>query len=226
MNIILWDWDNTLVDTFGAIFAAQNETRKHYNMPLWTPEESKMAMNTSGRNLIKDVFGAERATEARAIYLKAYAMHAADLKLKEGALEILKFGKTAGFIQILASNKAGSILRNEAETLGVSQYFDRLIGAEDTDSDKPSKTFTDSAIQGFDVKKIISIGDGKSDIQMARNYENGIGILVGTNPHSKEFEILHPDYAVSDLKEALPILKNLIAEYIFRFNRNILRCSD
>ena len=29
-TLILWDWDNTLIDTFEAIYAAQNDTRVHY----------------------------------------------------------------------------------------------------------------------------------------------------------------------------------------------------
>ena len=52
-KIILWDWDNTLADTFGAILVAQNVMRQAYNLSPWTKEEAKIAMNSSGRNLIK-----------------------------------------------------------------------------------------------------------------------------------------------------------------------------
>ena len=95
-------------------------------------------MNTSGRNIIRDVFGADKAVEARAYFLACYERHAAEIQLKEGALDILAFTKAKGFINVLASNKAGSILRNEAQTLGVFSYFARGFGAEDTLCDKPS----------------------------------------------------------------------------------------
>lgn len=205
-TLILWDWDNTLIDTFEAIYAAQNDTRVHYGMPKWTREESKNAMNTSGRNLIRDVFGADKAVEARAYFLACYERHAAEIQLKEGALDILAFTKAKGFINVLASNKAGSILRNEAQTLGVFTYFARVIGAEDTHSDKPSKDFTDAAIDGFMFDNIISIGDGKADIQMAHNYEDGVGILVWTNPKTAEFEHIKPDYAFGTLDEVMDFL--------------------
>lgn len=198
-TVILWDWDNTLVDTFGAILSAQNAMRRFYGMPVWTKEESKAAMNISGRNLIRDLVGEERAKEARQIYLKAYTQNVGAINLKPGAIDVLEKIKSLGHINILASNKAGSILRNEAHTLNVDHYFNRIIGAEDTPNDKPSKSFTDAALEGFTYEKILSIGDGKADIKMGHNYQNGYGILVWTNPNTPEFEIEKPDYAFADL---------------------------
>lgn len=209
-KVILWDWDNTLADTFGAIFAAQNDVRVKYGMHPWTKEESKAAMNTSGRNLIKDVFGVDKAAEVRAYFLSRYAEYADALELKAGAKEILNMAKELGFINILASNKAGPILRNEVVAMGVDKYFDKLIGAEEADEDKPSKVFTDTALSGFNPQKIISIGDGKADIQMAHNYEGGIGILVWTNPNDSEFAEIKPDYAVDTLAKVADILEKFV----------------
>lgn len=206
-KVILWDWDNTLADTFGAIFAAQNEARIKYGLMPWTREESKAAMNTSGRNLIKDVFGADKAAEVRAYFLSRYAEHADALELKSGAKEVLQTAKELGYINVLASNKAGPILRNEVQAMGLTAYFDRLIGAEDTDNDKPSKVFTDSALDEIDVQTLISVGDGKADIQMAHNYVGGIGILVWTNPDGPEFNEIKPDYAANTLNDVCEILK-------------------
>ena len=136
-KIILWDWDNTLVDTFGAILKAQNVMRKAYNLAPWTEDEAKIAMNTSGRNLIANLVGTDNAVEARKIFLDAYAKSADEIKLKKGAKEIVEWSKNNGFINILASNKAGPILRNEVETLGMTICFDKIVGAEDFDYDKP-----------------------------------------------------------------------------------------
>lgn len=195
-KLILWDWDNTLADTFGAIFAAQNIMRQTLGLPSWTREESAKAMNSSGRNLIKDMVGEEKAQLAREIYLKAYAQNASKINLKPNAINILEKAKACGYINILASNKAGNLLRNEAHTLNVDTYFDRIIGAEDTENDKPSKSFTDAAIQGFDFDALISIGDGKSDIQMGHNYDFGTSVLISENTQSETAQaadIVFPD---------------------------------
>ena len=205
-KIILWDWDNTLADTFGAILAAQNVMRQVYNLSPWTKEEAKLAMNSSGRNLIKNLVGEENAAEARKIFLDAYAKSASEIVLKEGAHEITKLTKENGYINILASNKAGSILRNEVKTLNLTDRFDKIVGAEDFEHDKPSKEFTDSAIDGFIPDEIYSVGDGKADISMAHNYENGKGILVWTDPNSNEFNEIKPDFVCSSLMDLKTIL--------------------
>ena len=118
--------------------------------------------------------------------------------------------KSLGYINILASNKAGSLLRNEAHMLNVDMYFDRIIGAEDTSCDKPSKSFTDSAVAGFDAENIISIGDGKADIQMGRNYITGVSLLVWSNPDSLEFVENKPDASFSNLQDLVVYLENFM----------------
>lgn len=209
-KLILWDWDNTLVDTFMAILAAQNDTRIHFGLDPWSAQESKKVMNKSGKNVLLDVFGPDRLAEARAYYLQKYAEHAREIELKEGAKDILAFAKAKGFINVLASNKAGAILRNEADMLGTTHFFDRIIGAEDTYYSKPSKDFTDAAIDGFLFDKLISIGDGRSDIQMGRNYENGMGILVWTDPDTPEFDEIRPHYAFKNLTDVQDFLFDLL----------------
>lgn len=208
-DVILWDWDNTLVDTFDAILSAQNTMRRFYGMKTWSKEEAKAAMNTSGRNLIKDLVGIENAEEARRIYLKAYTQSASAISFKPGAIDVLEKAKSLGFINILASNKAGSILRNEVHTLNVDTYFDRIIGAEDTPNDKPSKLFTDAALSGFSFDKIYSIGDGKADIKMGHNYENGKGVLVWTDAKAVEFSTDKPDYVCENLLSVVALLEQV-----------------
>ena len=209
-KIILWDWDNTLVDTFEAIWCAQNDMRVHYGLPQWSQEEAKKAMNTSGRNLIRDLVGEDKAKEARAYYLSSYAKNISHLKLKESAVEVLEYAHSLGFINILASNKAKDILANEAKQLGVLSHFDKVIGAEEAPEDKPSKVFTDKAIEDFGAKELlVSIGDGFSDVKMAHNYPDGISILAFTNPNSAEFTNEKPDYHVPNLAGCKAILEKI-----------------
>lgn len=213
-KVILWDWDNTLVDTFDAIWHAQNDMRVHFGLDTWTKEEAKKAMNLSGRNLIKNLVGEEKAKEARAFYLQQYAKNACHLKLKSGAVDLLDYAKANGFVNILASNKAKDILSNEVKQMGISDKFDRMIGAEEASEDKPSKIFTDKAVEGLDVDLLISIGDGLSDVKMAHNYPDGVAVLVFTDANSGEFENQKPDYCAADLKACKKVLSSLSEEKI------------
>ena len=208
-KVIFWDWDNTLVDTFGAIWLAQNDMRVHFGLPTWSKEEAKLSMNKSGKNLIRDLFGADKAEEARAYYLQCYAERSKNLHAKEGAAAILEFAKSLGFINILASNKATEILRAEVERFGLTKSFDKLTGAGSAKEDKPSKVFTDTALEGFDPELIVSIGDGASDVRMGHNYKNGRSILLFTNVQSPEFKDNQPDYAAPDFATCQRILTSL-----------------
>lgn len=208
-KVIFWDWDNTLVDTFGAIWLAQNDMRVHFGLPTWSKEEAKLAMNKSGKNLIKDLLGEDKAEEARAYYLQCYAERSKNLHLKEGAAAMLEFAKSLGFINILASNKATEILRAEVERFGLAKSFDKITGAGTAKEDKPSKVFTDTALGKFDPEIIISIGDGASDVRMGHNYKNGRSILLFTNVQSPEFKENQPDYAAPDFATCQRILTAL-----------------
>ena len=205
-KVIFWDWDNTLVDTFGAIWLAQNDMRQHYGLSAWTKEDAKIAMNKSGKNLIRDVLGEDKAEEARAYYLKCYAERSKNLHLKEGAPAILALAKSLGFINILASNKTTEVLQDEVKRFKLTKSFNKIVGAGSAKEDKPSKIFTDTALEGYTPELIVSIGDGASDIKMGHNYKNGRSILLFTNVQSPEFKENQPDYAAPDFATCQRIL--------------------
>ena len=210
-NLILWDWDNTLADTFEAILLAVNELRKRYSLPPFTEEEGRSKINKSIRNLTKE-WGLNDADipEACRYFASCYSHYEHRLSLKENAKDILEFARANNFYNVLASNQETSILIREAEQLSILGAFDRIIGSGDVKEDKPSKVFTDEAIRGFEVGNIISIGDGVSDVRMGHNYENGVSILVFSDAASGKFKDHQPDYAVSGLDEARKILERFI----------------
>ena len=216
-SLILWDWDNTLVDSFEAIFAAQNVMRAFYGMSPWTKQQSKEAMNFSGKNIIKNLVGSEKEIEAREIFLKAYAESASQLKLKAYAIDVLRYTYENGFINVLASNKTSSILKKEAHVLNVDTFFHRIIGAGEASQDKPSKVFTDKAIEDFIFNRLICIGDGCSDMKMAGNYSNAISILIGNDVNKAEFQSVTIDYVCPTLKEVTHILEGLKNEENYRY---------
>lgn len=209
-NIILWDWDNTLVDTFRLVCLAQNEMRSFYHLPLLSDEEVKLSMNKSGYQLMLDLFGKEKAQEALQKFIDCYAQHSHDLKLKKNAKEILSWAKDHHFYNVLASNKNHQLLLKEVAFVGLSELFDNITGAGKAKEDKPSKLFTDEAIKGFSFQKLISIGDGVADVKMGHNYPKGQSVLVFTNPNNLEFKDNKPDFWAKDLTACQKILEKLI----------------
>ena len=207
MKVILWDWDNTLADTIEPLLNAFNETLINYNRPTITRNQMKNYMNLSSNQVFKELFSNLDLNEVKNTYLKHYQKNVFHLQLLSGAKEILKWTKENGFINILASNKHYLLLVQEVKASSLIDYFDEVCGAEQFSQNKPSKIFTDAALEKFkNYDQLFTIGDGLSDILMARNYENAKAILVGTDPNTKEFENNPPDFNVKNLQEVKDIL--------------------
>lgn len=207
MKVILWDWDNTLADTIQSLMNAFNETLKYYNLPTITRTQMKDYMNSSSDRLFKELFPNLDLNEVKITYLKHYQENLFHFQLFPEAKEILKWTKENGFTNILASNKHYLLLQKEAKISGLIDYFDEICGAEQFPQNKPSKVFTDAALKKFkNYDQLFSIGDGLSDVLMARNYTDAKAILVGTDPKTKEFENNQPDFCVGSLSEIKNIL--------------------
>lgn len=205
-DIILWDWDNTLADTFSAILAAQNDMRIHFGLAPWTPKQAKEGMNASGSQLLTTLFGPDKREEARSVYLNAYQKHTDRVKLKDGAYEALETANRLGFCNILASNKNDLLLHQEVAETGLTSCFFRIIGAGIAVADKPDKRFVETALKGLSFRQLITIGDSRSDIMMARRYPHAIAILVGTDISSPEIQATPPDYACATLRDVEALL--------------------
>ena len=56
MNVILWDWDNTLVDTIEPVMRALNAVLEDYHFPILTKEQFKDKIHCAGKQLFSDLF--------------------------------------------------------------------------------------------------------------------------------------------------------------------------
>ncbi|HET7594109.1 MAG TPA: HAD hydrolase-like protein, partial [Stellaceae bacterium] len=134
---LLFDWDNTLVDTWDTIHHALVVTFTAMGREPWTMAETKLRVARSLRDSFPLLFG-ERWEEARKLYLDTFvAIHHERLKAIEGAATMLQALAADGFYLGVVSNKTGGILRREAEHLGWTPHFKRLVGAGDAALDKP-----------------------------------------------------------------------------------------
>ena len=134
---IIFDWDNTLVDSFPAIHGSLVATLTAMGHEPWTYEETRARARRSLRDSFPDLFGA-RWEEARDHFYGHFAAHhMQELKPIEGSEPLLTALKRAGCPMGVVSNKNGAYLRAEIEALGWSGYFLRAIGAQDAGSDKP-----------------------------------------------------------------------------------------
>lgn len=133
---ILFDWDNTLVNTWPLIHTALNMTLRHMDHPEWTYERVTREVKQSMRESFPAMFG-DRWQEAATHYQKSYrSVHLDQLTPLPGVTEMLESIPKHCFVGVV-SNKQGTTLRLEMEQLGWGKYFKVAVGASDAPRDKP-----------------------------------------------------------------------------------------
>jgi phosphoglycolate phosphatase len=135
---ILFDWDNTLVDSWETIHHALVITLDAMGHPPWSLAETKARVRHSLRDAFPALFG-ERWDEARKLYLDTFtSIHLERLSPLAGAVDLLTSLRAQGLYVGVVSNKTGAILRREVAHLGWEPHFARLVGAGDAAEDKPA----------------------------------------------------------------------------------------
>jgi phosphoglycolate phosphatase len=169
---VIFDWDNTLVDSWVCIREAYNMTFRHFGLPDWSLEETRERVAASMRDSFPAMFG-ERWPEARDVFTKSFeAIHLDYLDPLPGAGEMLASLREAGLVLAVVSNKRGPFLRKEAEIMGWAGHFARLVGADDAEADKPAAAPVHLALEGTGIAagpEVWFVGDSPIDTHCAVN---------------------------------------------------------
>ena len=198
-SAILFDWDNTLVDTWAIIHRSWNATQRALGVPLWSLPETQARVRKSARDSFPQEFGA-RAEEAMKIFYRIFeAEHLVGLRELPGAGAMLGQLSAAGLMMAVVSNKQGRLLRREAGHLGWSGHFHRLVGAHDAEQDKPAAHAVKLALDGSGVgpgPSVWFVGD--TDIDMLCAVRSGcMPILLRPQPpQADEFAEAEPAHYV------------------------------
>ncbi len=180
---ILFDWDGTLVDSWGAIHAALVGTQQAAGVAPWTLAETRERLQ-SLRDHFPVLFGAAWR-EALADYRRRYyATHLEAIRPLDGAEALLIACADLGVPLGVVSSKLGDGLRREALHLGWRRHFGALVGSGDAPRDKPDAAPAHAALAALGVSPgadVWLVGDSTADLGCARNA--GLGaVLVGDDP--------------------------------------------
>jgi len=190
-SALIFDWDNTLVDSWGTIHAALNAMFAQMGHAPWTLAETQMKVRKSLRDAFPALFG-DRWEHARDLYLQAFeALHIERLSALPDAEALLRAIAAEGHYLALVSNKTGRFLRREVAALGWESSFGKVIGAGDAPRDKPDRAPVDLALAGSGIEagpRVWFVGDTGIDMACAIN-AGCVPILV----HGPEDAILRDD---------------------------------
>ena len=211
---ILFDWDNTLVDTWPLIHRALNMTMRHMDHPEWSIEKVRGEVKHSMRDSFPALFG-DRWEEAARFYQLSYrSINLAELMPLPGANAMLAAIPRDRVFTGVVSNKQSVSLRQEVPHLGWAHFFNILVGATDAQRDKPFPDPALLALRDSGVEpgpQVWFIGDTNADLGCANNI-GATAILYGD--HATEGMTLNGDPFAAHVRTLAELEALITASYV------------
>jgi phosphoglycolate phosphatase len=212
-RFLVFDWDNTLIDSWECLRAAINATFRQFGLPEWSLDQTKASVALSLRDSFPKLFG-DRWEEAKGVYYAHFERtHLQRLQPLPGVEPMLEGLATLGLPMAVVSNKTGRFLRSEAEHLGWARYFRHLVGANDAPRDKPAPDPVRMAVAGGGVDlnaAVWLIGDSPVDMECAQNAGATPILLRAEGPSQGEFALHPPARHVLTCEDFLALVRSLV----------------
>jgi phosphoglycolate phosphatase len=210
VDLMIFDFDGTLVRTGRDIAASVNFTLSELGMPVIS-EEAIIGFVGDGINkLIERSLASEAAAKldkAIEIYEAYYGDHLLDTTdLYPGVIEILSRFRNKK--KIVLTNKRYDFTMKIAGGLNILNYFDDVIGGDTEEFMKPDPRLVLPIIDRYKCLpgRTIVIGDGVNDILLAKRAGmSSCAILNGLGKREDLLE-LGADYYVESIAEITGLL--------------------
>jgi phosphoglycolate phosphatase len=172
-SAFIFDWDNTLVDSWSAIAEAINDVRAAFGETAWTMDEVRAKCVHSAREIFPQWYGADWQ-KAYDLYYRRFGELRQSKKLQSlrGAESLLQWLKDRNLPAMVVSNRYGPHLRHEVAALKWNHFFVAVIGAQDAARDKPARDPVDLALGKTSIvanADVWFVGDSEVDVTCARN---------------------------------------------------------
>ncbi len=209
MNYI-FDFDGTLMDTSSVILSTIKATIKEMGLPEKTEEECRSIIgirtDEAGRYLYPDldISNAEFAKVFRANYDQL--QKDAKEKTFPGVIETLKTLKNDGHRLAVASSRRLASLTDYLDKLGITDWFDMILGADSVTKGKPDPepVLTILNALNWNADDTLVVGDADVDIMMGNAAGCKTCAVTYGNGSITSLKAANPDYMIHDFKD-LPI---------------------
>ena len=209
---IIFDWDNTLVDSWNVIHLSLNATLENYGLTPWTSDETQQRVGKSMRDTFPILFGDKWREAGKYFYDYFETIHLDNLTPLPGTADLLADLVADGVYLGVVSNKQGGYLRKEVEHLEWNGFFGKIIGANDAENDKPAPDPVYLALSGGPVEAgpgVWFVGDSGVDMECAFNTGCVPVFLRKKALSPEEFELKQPVYHVTECRELGKKIKSM-----------------
>ncbi|ARQ46013.1 HAD-IA family hydrolase [Oxalobacter formigenes] len=204
-NLIVFDWDGTLMDSTSAIVKSLQDSAADLGLP--TPDKKKAAhviglgLREALETVLPDV-SPEYYPKLIERYRTHFLKNSVSLSLFDGVREMLDDLKNQDYFLAVATGKSRAGLNRAIDEVGLQGYFDASRTADETHSKPHPAMLLELTEQlGEPMKRTVMIGDTTHDLLMANN-AGASGIAVQYGAHSpKELQLMHPMYSADTVEE-------------------------
>ncbi len=189
-DLIVFDWDGTLMDSTSAIIASMQAAARDLGVPA---PDKKSASYVIGLGLQDALQAAMPDLDPKHYpkmverYRYHYLSRDHQLTLFDGARTMLEDLASQGYFLAVATGKSRVGLNRALATAGVTSLFDATRCADETFS-KPHPAMLQELTRelGQDMGRTVMIGDTTHDLQMAGNAgAAAISVNYGAHPASE-----------------------------------------
>ena len=204
-ELIVFDWDGTLMDSTGAIVASIQAAARDLGIQ---PPSDERAHHIIGLGLIDALrhalpdLPAERYRDVAERYRHHYLLRDEALRLFDGAAELIDELALAGYRLAVATGKTRKGLDRAFEVSGLGPRFHASRCADECHS-KPHPQMLEELMAEFGVEPgaTLMIGDTTHDLLMARNAGvAALGVAYGAHPR-ETLEAESPLYCAADVAQ-------------------------
>jgi phosphoglycolate phosphatase len=211
IDLLIFDFDGTLVDTSKGIVAAVNHSLGKMGLPVRKPSEIIEGVGFGLDYLIERAIKSHDKNLVKAAvdhYLEYYRANACEQSfLYPHVREVLEFFSSK--TKVIVSNKTARSMKMLLQALKVDMFFEDVLGGDDPTCTKPRSCPIDRMREKFPIKRqrTIMIGDMGVDIEAGKNA--GVVTCGVTYGMGKKENLLnaHPDLLIGDIEELKTLLK-------------------
>lgn len=215
-QLIIFDWDGTLMDSATRIVASFQASIAHVGLPQRTDEQVRHIIGLGMREAVESLFPGVAEADAQSVieHYRYQYLEACDIPtpLFPGVSETIAQLRADGYLLAVATSKSRKGLNRAFAQSGLEAYFHTSRTADETRS-KPEPLMLEEILSELQQtpQQALMIGDSSYDLEMANNASmHHIAVSYGAHD-SERLLACGPQTCLHAINELLPWLQQQAA---------------
>lgn len=216
-ELIIFDFDGTLINSIPDLALAINKMLSHYHLPTLSVQQVTPFIGNGARPLVQRALEQskqgqkvvdEAFDEAFKIYFSAYKeVTCEETYTYPGVLDTLNYLNGKGYKMAICTNKPYGFIAPILDKLAIKHFFKIWLGEDSLAKKKPDALplLHLAKEMNTSIEKCLMVGDSKNDILAAQNAKmENIGVTYGYN-YNENIADYNPTLVVDHFSELIEL---------------------